>query len=188
MIEANEKPAMVVLSGPIGAGKTTFYESHLREMFPAVVPGLFDQQKEMLASGQSFCTEEAVVNLKLLEEGRKAGYSPKVLFVSTEDATLNVGRVLVRMSQGGYPVPFAAAAQSYSAAHENLRKIVPLADDFFLFDNTPNARGHRMVARFAGGDLIKVAQTIPHWLKNAFGKEIEKFYQQRKAPERARSR
>jgi len=41
--------------------------------------------------------------------GRKPKRRPtptKVLFLSTEDANLNVGRVLVRMSRGGQAVPY----------------------------------------------------------------------------------
>jgi len=50
---------------------------------------------------RSFAVEDWIVDLELLERARQEGYTTKVLFISTEDPNLNVGRVLQRMSQNG---------------------------------------------------------------------------------------
>jgi len=62
---------------------------------------------------RSFAVEDIRVDTELLEQARAAGYSKTVLFISTEDAQLNVGRVLVRMSRGGQAVPVSSVFASY---------------------------------------------------------------------------
>ncbi len=82
----------------MGAGKTTFYEAYLKEAFPTLVPALRHQQQPFLEERRSFAVEDIRVDTQLLDQAKAAGYSTKVLFISTEDANLNVGRALVRMS------------------------------------------------------------------------------------------
>ena len=94
-----------MIAGPIGAGKTTFYDAHLREAFPTVVPPIPHQRDAMLRERRSFLIEDLTVDTELLESAKQAGYTTKVLFISTEDPHLNVGRILVRMSRGGTSRP-----------------------------------------------------------------------------------
>src|SRR5207247_4129808 len=101
------KPALVVRAGPIGAGKTTFYDAHLKEAFPTVVPPIPRQRDAMLRERRSFAVEDLTVDTELLESARQAGYTTKVLFICTEDYNLNAGRILVRMSHGGEAMPAA---------------------------------------------------------------------------------
>jgi predicted ABC-type ATPase len=76
------------------------------------------------------------VDTQLLDDARAAGYSTKVLFVSTEDANLNVGRVLVRMSRGGQAVPVSSVIDSYRESMKNLSEVPQHADEFIVYDNT----------------------------------------------------
>jgi hypothetical protein len=46
------------------------------------------------------------------------------------------------------------------------------ADDLLVYDNTPNGRGHRLVARFIAGELVKTTHSAPEWLKDVFGREL----------------
>ena len=47
------------------------------------------------------------------------------------------------------------------------------ADDVILYDNTAHRRGFRVAARFVGGKLTKVAQTVPDWVTKLFRKELQ---------------
>jgi len=70
-----------------------------------------------------------------------------------------MGRVLVRVSNGG---PFAALARipdDYADGLKHLSEAKKLADDLMLFDNTTHGRGHRLVAHFHAGELMKLART-----------------------------
>lgn len=155
----------------MGAGKTTFYEAYLKEAFPTLVPPVRHQQRPFLNGRRSFAVEDIRVDTQPLDEAKAAG-STKVFFISTEDANLNVGRVLVRMTRGGQAVPLSSVLDSYRESPKNLPEVRKHTDDLIVYDNTAHRRGYRVVAQFVGGELNKVAQTIPDWAAKVFGKEL----------------
>ena len=156
----------------MGAGKTTFYEAYLKEAFPTLVPPLRHQQQPFLDDSRSFAVEDIRVDTQLLGQAKAAGYSTKVLFICTEDANLNVGRVLVRMSRGGQAVPVSSVIDSYRESTKSLSEVPKYADELLVYDNTAHRRGFRVVAHFIDGKLNKTAQTIPDWAAKVFGKEL----------------
>jgi predicted ABC-type ATPase len=168
---SEQKPVLIVIAGPMGAGKTTFYDAHLKEAFPTLVPPFPHQHEAMLREHRSFAVEDLVVDTEFLENARNAGYNTKVIFVSTEDPDLNVGRILIRMGHGGQSVPLAAIPESYGESMKSLRKARKHADDVLVYDNTPDGKGHRLVARFIAGELT--THTSPEWLRSLFGRELD---------------
>jgi predicted ABC-type ATPase len=110
---SEQKPLLGVIAGPMGAGKTTFYDAHLKEAFPTLMPPISHQREAALRDWRSFAVEDLVVDTELLESARDAGYTTKVVFISTEFPNLNVGRILVRMSHGGQSVPLNTIPESY---------------------------------------------------------------------------
>ena len=86
---------LVVIAGPMGAGKTTFYDAHLKEAFPTLIPPISHRRETMLREQHSFAVEDLVVDTELLQSARYAGYATKVIFISTEDPNLNIGRILI---------------------------------------------------------------------------------------------
>jgi len=61
------------------------------------------------------------------------------------------------------------------------------ADELILIDNTTEGRGLRVVARFAKGEIVKLARSIPEWAQKPFGKEFTKWLaQEQRVRERAR--
>jgi predicted ABC-type ATPase len=169
---SQEKPLLVVIAGPMGAGKTTFYDAHLKEAFSTLIPPISHQREAALREQRSFAVEDLVVDTELLESARDAGYATKVVFISTEDTNLNVGRILVRMSRGGQSVPLNTIPESYKQSMKSLPEARKHADDVLVYDNTPDGKGHRLVARFIAGELIKTTHNPPDWLREAFGREL----------------
>lgn len=165
----------------MGAGKTTFYETYLKEAFPTLVPAEWEQQKKFLNERRSFAMEGIRVDTQLLGEAKAAGYTTKVLFISTEDANLNVGRISVRVSRGGQAETISTVIDSYREATKNLAEVRKRADELILYDNTAHGRGYRVVAHFTGGELSKVAQTLPDWAAKVFGKELKPTVQRAKS-------
>jgi predicted ABC-type ATPase len=156
----------------VGAGKTTFYEAYLKEAFPTLVPAVRDEQQLLLNDRRSFAVEDIRVDTQLLDQAKAAGYSTPVLFISTEDANLNMGRVLVRMSRGGKAESVSSVVDSYRESTKNLPEVRRHADELIVYDNTAHDRGYRVVAHFIGGELRKAAQTIPDWATKMFGREL----------------
>ncbi|MGB7844612.1 MAG: hypothetical protein WBL63_03285 [Candidatus Acidiferrum sp.] len=169
---SQQKPLLVVIAGPMGAGKTTFYDAHLKEAFPTLSPPILHQREAALRERRSFAVEDLAVDTELLESAREAGYATKVVFISTEDPNLNVGRILIRMSRGGQSVPLSSIPESYEQSLRSLPEARKHADDVLVYDNTAHRRGFRMVAQFIGGNLCKTAQTIPGWVGKVFGKRL----------------
>lgn len=167
-----QKPLLIVIAGPMGAGKTTFYGAHLKEAFPTLVPPVPHQREAMLREHRSFAVEDLVVDPELLENARDAGYATKVIFIATEDPNLNVGRTLIRMSRGGQSVPLSTIPESYEDSVKSLPEARRHADDVLVYDNTPDGKGHRLVARFISGELVRVTHSSPDWLKRLFGREL----------------
>lgn len=165
----------------MGAGKTTFYETYLKEAFTTLVPAVREQQIPFLDVCRSFAVEDIRVDTQLLGEAKAAGYTTKVLFISTEDANLNVGRISVRVSRGGQAETISTVIDSYREATKNLAEVRKLADELILYDNTAHGRGYRVVAHFIGGELSKAAQTIPDWAAKVFGKELKPTVQRAKS-------
>jgi hypothetical protein len=42
----------------------------------------------------------------------------------------------------------------------------------FWLRQHPRRQGHRLVARFIAGELVKVTRNSPNWLKRVFGHEL----------------
>ena len=169
---SERKPLLIVIAGPMGAGKTTFYDAHLKEAFPALIPPISHRREAALREQHSFAVEDLVVDTELLESARDAGYATKVVFISTEDPTLNVGRILIRMSRGGQSVPLSTIPESHQQSLKSLMEARKHADDLLIYDNTPDGKGHRLVARFIAGELVKVTHSSTEWLKGVFGREL----------------
>ena len=178
-----QKPLLVVITGPMGAGKTTFYDAHLKQAFPVLVPPVPHQREAMLRERRSFAAKDLVVDADLLESARNAGYATKVVFISTEDPSLNIGRILIRKSRGGQSVPLSSIPESYEPSMKSLPEARKHADDVLVYDNTPDGKGHRLVARFISGELVKTTRTPPDWLKSVIGHESrrESRYQKKSA-------
>ncbi len=98
--------------------------------------------------------------------------TPPVIFISPEDPNLNIGRILIRMSHGGQSVPLNADPESYEESMKSLPQARKHADDLLVYDNTPDGKGPRLVARFISGELVRVTHSSPDWLKRLFGREM----------------
>jgi len=183
---SEQKPLLVAIAGPMGAGKTAFYDAHLREAFPTLIPPISHQREAALREQRSFAVEDLVVDTELLENARDAGYATKVVFISTEDPNLNVGRILIRMSRGGQSVPLSTIPESYEQSMKSLPEARKHADDVLVYDNTPDGKGHRLVARFVAGELVSASHTSPEWLRRVFGRELRDGRKQQEKPARGR--
>ena len=88
-----------------------------------------DNREWSCRNGVSCAVEDMIVETELLESARNAGYATKVIFISTEDPNLNVGRILIRMSHGGQSVPLNAVPESFDESMKSLSQARKHADD-----------------------------------------------------------
>ncbi len=179
-----QKPVLIMLSGTAGAGKTTFHESMLRAVFPSLLKASAspieqaETNKErcrLLGTGHSFVYQDTTIDPSAIRDAQQAGFDVKVFYIGTEDPNLNIGRVLLRVSNGGPLAALARIPDDYAQGLKHLRDAKEVADDIMLFDNTTSGRGHRLVAHFQAGRLMKVARPVPKWIYRVFGKEFERL-------------
>lgn len=182
--EAPEKPVFILLAGAPGAGKTTFYESKLKSVFPTILRASSSpleqtetnrERSRLQKEQQSFVYQDVIVDPRILQDARKAGFEVKVIYVATEDPNLNIGRVLIRVGQGGPFAALARVADDYAKGMKQLPEVKKHADDLMLFDNTTNGRSMRLVAHFRQGELVKLARTVTKWAQGLFGKEFDRW-------------
>ncbi len=180
----SDRPVLAMLCGAPGAGKTTFYESKLRVVFPTILkanPSPLEQaeiereRKRVQKEKQSFVYRDAIPDIGLIRDARAAGFDVKVIYIATEDPNLNIGRILIRLSNGGAFAALGRVANDFEKGVKQLRKISRQVDDLMLFDNTPHGRGVRLVAHFHEGQLKKLARVVPKWAHRPFRREFERL-------------
>jgi len=182
--QTEQKPVLIILAGSAGAGKTTFYESKLKTVFPTLLKASTSpleqaetnrERSRLLKAGQPFVYQDAIIDSQIIREAQDSGFDVKVFYIATEDPNLNMGRVLVRVNNGGAFASLARIPDDYAQSMKQLSDVKKVADDLMLFDNTAHGRGHRLVAHFQAGELMKLARSVPKWAQKVFGKEFEKW-------------
>src|SRR5947209_7615938 len=126
----SDKPVLIMLCGAPGAGKTTFYESKLKEAFPTILRAstspleqaeIDRERRRLRKEGQSFVYQHVIPDLDVVRDAQAAGFDVKVIYIGTEDPNLNVGRILVRVSHGGALAPLAWVASDFEQGLKRLQ-------------------------------------------------------------------
>ena len=179
--DAPLRPVLLLLVGASGSGRTAFYETRLKTVFPKLLranaspleQAETDQaRKRLLKMGESFVYVSDLFDVEVIREASAAGYEIKAAYLATEDPNLNLGRVLIRVNNGGRFAPISRIASDYTQGLRQLPKVKNLTDDLMLFDNTAHGRDVRLVAHFQAGKLVKLAREIPKWARKALGREF----------------
>ena len=121
---------------------------------------------------RSFVYLDTIADIGLIRDARAAGFDVNVIYLGTEDPNLNIGRILIRLSNGGVFAPLGRVAKDSEKGVKQLRKISKQVGDLILFDNTPNGRGVRLVAHFQNGKLARMARAVPKWARAVLGNGI----------------
>ena len=126
-------------------------------------------RRQWVATAQSFTFETVMSSrdkVELLADARdRAGYRTHLYYVCTDDPTINLDRVAVRVRQSGHPVPDDKVVDRYRRSLALLPAPLAHADRAYLFDNS--AKAHRLVAEYAGGRLTTLSEDVPSWFATA---------------------
>lgn len=180
-------PALHLLVGSNGAGKTTFFErvlgpaTHLpfinadliaRRQWPGDeeahghdAAALAEKARNAaIAKKRSFVAETVFSHpskIELITRARDAGYLV-FLHVVLVPEDLAVIRTRLRAEQGGHSVPEAKVRERYRRLWANVEQAIQLCDEVAVYDNGNARQPYRVAARYQNGQLLGEAE-FPAW-------------------------
>jgi predicted ABC-type ATPase len=189
-------PALLVIAGPNGSGKTTVTERLRRDNWSEGVEYLNPDEvardrfgdwnsdnavrqaaewttarrEELLAARAGLAFEtvfSAPDKVDFLLRAKRAGYFIRVFFIGTRDPRINAARIADRVMRGGHTVPIEKIVSRYARSMANLAPAIELADRAYLYDNSEDGVEARLCARTHEGLLRKVYGQLPPWVAQA---------------------
>lgn len=180
-----------VIAGPNGGGKTSLTRRHLAGKLPIINPDeiaralnpdhpeapetslragreALTQRKQLIAARQSFAVETTFSGnqeIVLIKTAKEAGYKVNLVFVCTDSPRVSMGRIAVRVMDGGHHVPGADVERRYQRSLANLPEGLALADRAWLLDNTRTRM--RLVAAIERGEVKTMINAQPKWVRQA---------------------
>jgi predicted ABC-type ATPase len=126
-------------------------------------------QRKLIASKQSFTLETVMSHpskIDLLANAKKEGYRTYLYYIATDDPSINVERVRLRVESGGHDVPENRIISRYHRSLGLLSDAIKNTNRAFIFDNSGNNLGHTFLAEITdGADLTPKSTLIPAWFK-----------------------
>jgi len=187
--DLDKRPVIVALAGSNGAGKTTFYEAHLkasglRFLNADILAGelVIDAyqaaevaaklRQEFVSQGESFVFETVFSDpvgdkLTFLKQAAQQGYAVVMCFIGIADSDRSEERVAMRVSQGGHDVPTDKLTARFPRTMTNLKQAIRELPCVFIFDNDDLRTPFRLAAIFQNGRKTFLAKSIPSWLEPA---------------------
>ena len=178
---------IVAVAGSNGAGKTTFYEAHLkasglRFLNADVLAGELGidayqsaevaakLRQEFVSQGESFVFETVFSDpvgdkLSFLKNAAQRGYSVVLCFIGIADAARSEERVAMRVSQGGHDVPNEKLTARFPRTITNLKQAIQELPCVLIFDNDDLRTPYRLAAVFQNGRPAFLAKFVPDWLQ-----------------------
>jgi len=182
-------PNLICIAGSNGAGKSTFYLSHLQEKgLPFINADLLAERfdidaysaadlaesirKQMLLERKSFIFETVFsdpvgAKVTFLEEAESKGYHVTLFFVYIDSADTSSLRVQTRVRAGGHDVPSEKIAARFVRTLQNLSSAITRLSHVIVLDNNSYETPHRFVAEFREGECVRDEPGgLPEWLSS----------------------
>ena len=187
------------MAGVNGAGKSTFYSSDFnldvsekinmdevvreignwRNSADVIQAGkiVVRRIKGYFDNGVSFSQETTLCGgsiMKNIQTAKRLGYSIELYYVGVNTVEIAKERVKYRVACGGHGIAEEDIERRYLESFQNLKKVLPLCDKAFIYDNT---EVFKIVALFENGNCIKQSEVVPKWYEyiNKGGSYMGKF-------------
>ena len=183
------RPIVVAVAGPDGAGKTAFYEAHLRpaglrfvnadELARELGVDAYEAaelagrlRETLLDQGESFVFETVFSDpvgdkVAFLKNAAARGYTVVLCFIGIDGPRASEERVAMRVLQGGHDVPSKKLKERYPRTQRNLAIAIRELPHVLVYDNGDLRRPFRKVAEFEGGKVTEQHALLPRWLSLA---------------------
>lgn len=181
-----DAPLLICLAGSNGAGKSTFYEAHLKpsglpfvnadvlarefELRPyeaaslatEIRTALFAQRRSFLF--ETVFSDPADDKVNFLLAAADAGYTVELLFIGISSPEVSVNRIAQRVIEGGHDVPREKIASRFSRTLKNLQTAMAKLPSVHVLDNDDLTAPYRLVAVTRSGKLLETHPPVPAWL------------------------
>lgn len=88
-------------------------------------------------------------------------YRNRLVYICVESPEQSIQRVRERVAQGGHDVPDDDVRRRYARSISNLRRVVDLADESILYDNS--GPEPRLIAEIRAGKVVSISGELPDW-------------------------
>ena len=186
------RPAMIVVAGPNGSGKTSLTRQLLLHEWlqncvyinpDEIAQNRFGNwnstesvmkaaqyaqttREECLAKKKNFVFETVLSSpekLNFLVRGAKAGYFIRLFFVATSSPTINASRVAHRVMQGGHDVPINKIISRYAKSLASCTVCASFVDRAYIYDNSEDGKTPKLLFRTQRGGIVKIYSDLPEW-------------------------
>ncbi|MFK0310981.1 zeta toxin family protein [Pseudomonas sp. NPDC090233] len=107
-----------------------------------------------------------------MQQAQARGYRTYLYFVSTENPTINIDRVAIRVREGGHPVRADLVRQRYARALDLLPDAIAVSNRAYVFDNS--GKSAVWLAEITEGTQLEYrTEEIPDWFFDAYVDEVE---------------
>jgi predicted ABC-type ATPase len=179
-----------VLAGGNGAGKTTFYNTVLKQhgirlLNADLIAKEIDPENpeavsydaatfaerlrhDLLRQGHSFCFETVFsheAKIDFVAHAKALGYEVILVYIHLHRSELNEARVRQRVSEGGHNVPSDKIHSRIPRTVKNIAQALLFADEARLLDNSSADRPFKQVAIVEKGALTETVDPLPQWVK-----------------------
>lgn len=171
------RPIVIAIAGSNGAGKTTFYHSHLAntslrfinadDLAHELNLGAYDSaavaaelRHALVSKRESFIFETVLSDpvgdkVSFLRDLTDHGYEVVLIFISIADIETSIQRVSMRVVQGGHDVPDDKLRERFNRTRENLRRAIESLQHVIVYDNSDLAQPYRLMASYENGRLVE---------------------------------
>lgn len=172
----DQRPIVIALAGSNGAGKSTFYATHLADSGLRFVNadvlaadlniGPYEAAEvassvraALIANRESFVFETVLSDpvgdkVETLTGYAESGYTVVLIFIAIDDIATSIERVSVRASQGGHDVPDEKLQTRFARTQANLHRAIKRLPRVIVFDNTDLNHPYTLVAHYDHGKRI----------------------------------
>jgi predicted ABC-type ATPase len=186
------RPAMIVVAGPNGSGKTSLTSQLLLHEWlqncvyinpdemaqnqfgdwnspSAIIKAAQLAQtirEECLSKKENFVFETVLSSpekVNFLWRGAKIGYFIRLFFVATSSPAINASRVAQRVMQGGHDVPISKIISRYVKSMANCVACTTFVDRSYIYDNSEDGKAPKLLFRTQKGKIIKIYDELPQW-------------------------
>lgn len=170
----------MVVAGPNGAGKSTYARSVMVDRVPVIDPdrptsrplnavstgrSVLGEVRRRFDNGESFAVETTLsgrLPRKWIATALSLGYDVTLYYISLSSPEIAIGRVHLRVEQGGHDVPEQDIRRRFVRSLAELRIVAPLVDRLVVIDNSQSP-GYRVVLDRVGSQSRRI-RSIPAYL------------------------